>query len=380
MMSAALLAGACAGGTSGQTDGRKGDSAQASRGNAAGSGTSTPAGSAAGALDGGNGGFANRQLDAASSGSVMTKSCNELEIKFEARTPTVMILVDRSSSMFERGFWEPLKSAVIEVVGALQNEIRFGFAAYTGLRGGMCPDLSSVPIAKGNLQAIEKAYQALTKPTFKAETPTAAAIDAVVTTLKADTDPGPKFVLLVTDGEPDFCDDPNVTCSRDSVVASAQAAYNQGVGTFIFSLGGEVDRTHLQDVANAGTGQPVIDHNMAVAQQCGGVRASYGSTGGSAPFFEPDVNDQRALVDQLRGVSASVRSCVFELQGKLQIKLELAPMGHVLINDQNIVYGDGWRMNTETELELLGAACQQLRSLDAARVLIDFPCEAVSVL
>jgi hypothetical protein len=373
-----LMASACAGGTSGQgTEPGTGPSQSPSGGGASGSASGASTTPSSGASDGG---FANRQLDAAATTLGKSSGCNEVEIKFEARTPTVMLLVDRSSSMFERGFWEPLKSAVLEVVNALQNDIRFGFATYTGLHGGTCPDLMSVPIAKGNFNAIQTAYQAVTVPTFKAETPTSAAIDSVSTILKADSDPGPKFILLVTDGEPDFCDDPNPVCSRDAVVASAQAAYKQAIGTFIFSLGGDVDRTHLQDVANAGTGQGVMDHNMAVAQQCGGVRASYGSTSGTAPFFEPDATDQQALVTQLRSVSASVRSCVFELQGKLRIKLDLAPMGSVLINDQSIAYGSGWRMNSETELELLGSACDQLRRPETQRVLIDFPCEAVSVL
>ena len=47
-----------------------------------------------------------------------------------------------------------------------------------------------------------------------------------------------------------------------------------------------------------------------------------------------------------------------------------------------VVHGspDGFRMNSETELELLGTACDELRQPEPKRVFIDFPCEAIELL
>jgi hypothetical protein len=309
--------------------------------------------------------------------------CNKVEIDFAPRVPSVFVLVDRSSSMFERSFWEPLKLGVLAVIEQLQADIRFGFSSYTGAQGMQCPELTMiVPLAEKNYDAIKRAYDAIAKPTFKAETPTSLAIAEITKTLLAEPKDTPKYIVLVTDGEPDFCDDPNVTCSRDAVVAAAQAAYAQGVGTFIFSVGGEVDRGHLGDVANAGTGQPVEDRQMAVHYQCPMSMATYAATSGSAPFFEPDVNDRAALVTALTNTIAGVRSCVFDLQGKVKIDLKLADQGVVEIDGQRVPYGgaDGYRMNSETQLELLGAACTRLKQPDTQRIFIDFPCEAIELL
>ncbi|MET0385076.1 MAG: vWA domain-containing protein [Polyangiales bacterium] len=315
--------------------------------------------------------------------TVQNDDCNEVEIMFAPRIPSVFILVDRSSSMFERNLWEPLKAGVLAVLEPLSGEIRFGFASYTGAQGMTCPELSSVvPIAQGNFAAIKQAYDALAMPQFKGETPTSLALEEVTEVLLREPADNPKYILVVTDGEPDFCDDPNVTCARDAVVAAAQAAHAKGVGTFILSIGGQIDRAHLGDVANAGVGLPVQDRQMAVQYQCNGGKAAYSADSGNAPFFEPDVNDRSALVNTLSSVIGAARSCVFELQGTLKIDLNLADQGVVELDGMRLGYGtpDGFRMNTETQLELLGGACEQLKQPDAKHVLIDFPCEAIELL
>lgn len=309
--------------------------------------------------------------------------CNKVEIDFAPRTPSVFILVDRSSSMFEHSLWNPLKDGVLAVVDQLDSEIRFGFSSYTGARGMMCPELTTVvPIADNNYNAIKQAYDAVQKPQYKGETPTSLAHQEAAKLLLKEPAKNPKFVVLVTDGEPDFCDDPNVTCSRDAVVAAVQSAFGQGVSTFIFSVGGEVSRSHLGDVANAGVGLAVEDHQMAVHYQCPSSTATYSMAGEQAPYFEPDVQDRNALVSALSGAIAGVRSCIFDLQGKVKIDLTFADQGEVSIDGARIPYGgtDGYRMNTETQLELLGSACTRLRKPETQRVSIDFPCKAIELL
>jgi hypothetical protein len=173
-----------------------------------------------------------------------------------------------------------------------------------------------------------------------------------------------------------------VTCSRDAVVAAAQAAFSLGIGTFIVSVGGEVDHGHLGDVANAGTGQPVEDRQMAVHYQCPSTMAHYSASSGNAPFFEADVNDRDALVSTLLNTISGVRSCVFDLKGKVQIDLTMADQGVIEIDGQRVPFNpsDGYRLNSATQLELLGAACQQLRQPQTLRVSIDFPCQAIEPL
>src|SRR5690606_8393564 len=150
--------------------------------------------------------------------------------EFESVTSTVLVLVDRSSSMFDiplapyANRWEPLKEALVGPDGAitnLQGGIRFGFAAYThqSQNGvGACPLFDTTSIALNNFDAIKAEYDSVSSdpidpsaplvgginPT-KGETPTGAAIQAAAAQLAAFPEFGPKFILLVTDGEPDTC-------------------------------------------------------------------------------------------------------------------------------------------------------------------------------
>jgi hypothetical protein len=119
-----------------------------------------------------------------------------------------------------------------------------------------------------------------------------------------------------------------------------------------------------------------------VHYQCPNSTATYSADSGNAPFFEPDVNDRGALVTALANTIAGVRSCVFDLQGRLAIDLDMADQGVVQVDSLRVSYGppDGYRMNSETQLELLGAACQKLKHPDTKTVSIDFPCEAVELL
>jgi hypothetical protein len=83
----------------------------------------------------------------------------------------------------------------------------------------------------------------------------------------------------------------------------------------------------------------------------------------------------------LASTIAGVRSCVFDLQGRVKIDLKLADTGDVQIDGVKVPFGgnDGYRLNSETQIELLGAACQRLRLPETKKVFIDFPCEAVEV-
>src|SRR5262249_32176893 len=159
----------------------------------------------------------------------------------------------------------------------------------------------------------------------------------------ADTSDGEKYVLFVTDGEPDYCDDGNALCPPDSVVGALQNMA-AGIGpngtqvapikTLMFgiiSANPQILPSTLQAFANAGAGLPVApperqgqttyDPN-AIYDQCSGQvgwAADFAATGkpkmrgetigtyvtdttlaGTAPVYRPDPTDQAALTDQIR--------------------------------------------------------------------------------
>ncbi len=75
-----------------------------------------------------------------------------------------------------------------------------------------------------------------TQQGIKFESPISESLGNVTKALMADTDPGSKYIILITDGQPDYCDDSNGLCAPDSVVWQLQKAYTAGIPTIVFGI------------------------------------------------------------------------------------------------------------------------------------------------
>jgi hypothetical protein len=363
------------------------------------------------------------------------KSCMEYAVQFKAKTPTVVILVDRSTSMFpclgssdlkkicpqhENTSWERLHASMLQVVDTLQADVRFGFVSYTGVAGKTCPMLNKVAPALNNKAAIEALYASLPWPTDtdKWETPTAQSLTSVGADLMADTTDGDKYILLATDGAPDYCDDGNSLCPPDAVVGNLQTLKAAGITTIVFGLQSAVNdlpTTTLQAFANAGAGEATLPplRNMTNAtvndfwDQCnadahwkaeivakfpecmdsanfntcrGKTVGTYDTTKGPAKPFVPDAKDQTMLVAQLSSALAGVKSCSFDLGGHVMVNTQrlneavIKIDGTVIPLDPN--NGNGWNMSTPTQLELHGGACDTWRGT-GTDIHFGFPCDII---
>ena len=162
--------------------------------------------------------------------------CQHLDIVFEPQTPSVLVVVDRSGSMFDGGYWDPLKTAVLNVVMNVQDKVRFGLLTFTGIAGQQCPLITETDIALQNHGVVQAAYEAASiKPGAKLETPTGVTFnETAIPKLLSVAEPGGKYVVFVTDGEPDRCDDGAPECARDDVVDAVQSAYAKGITTFVW--------------------------------------------------------------------------------------------------------------------------------------------------
>ncbi|MEM6730237.1 MAG: hypothetical protein AAF658_01705, partial [Myxococcota bacterium] len=100
--------------------------------------------------------------------------------------------------------------------------------------------------------------------------------------LVANSQPAPPlYIVLATDGEPDFvgCLNPNPTTIAEYKVLEAvdQARLPQmiggteyaGVETFSLSVGSDISVNHFQDVANAGAGVPTMVANLLNGEPIG---------------------------------------------------------------------------------------------------------------
>jgi hypothetical protein len=285
--------------------------------------------------------------------------CADVDVTFDRITPTVVLLIDQSGSMTEDfggagTRWNVLHDALMDpqtgFVRALENEIRFGLALYTshdGNAGGACPILTRVEAAMGNYEAIAAMYGAANPDD---ETPTGESILAVVDQLKQVLEPGPKMIVLATDGMPDTCAEPNPQNGQQESVDAAKAAFAEGIKTVVVSVGPEVSQDHLQDMANAGAG-----------------------VASGAEYYQ--ALDQGELIGSFDKIINGVRACVFTLNGKVTGD---PAVGTVLLDGQPLSYNDpnGWRLNNESEIEIVGEACQQIQDGEHS-LKVTFPCGTV---
>jgi hypothetical protein len=354
------------------------------------------------------------------SGGTGGNNCDPLDATSTRLVPTVLILVDNSSSMFEplmngtTTAWKLLYDALMDptngVVEPLENDVRFGFASFKGHQGTseadpacatMTPDTPTFML--GNYDAIKQTYDQLGMDSGEGkgwETPTGHAIDVVTPPLVAYSadPPGPKYILLVTDGNPNTCQTVNPQCGQDRTIKAAQDAYAAGVGTLIVGIGDIVEQPnngcnatqsrcgdlHLQDVANAGAGLPVqappsdYQYQPCVQSETGGkFTATYATadqTPGTAPYFE--TNDSATLRANLQKVLNAVQTCTFDLSANVTGNPALA---NVTLDAAPLTYGDmtaGWTLeDNKHQVTLEGTACDTFRANPGSQFHASFPCD-----
>jgi hypothetical protein len=192
----------------------------------------------------------------------------------------------------------------------------------------VCPILTEVAFGLQNHSAIQGVYAAATAP-GGGDTPTGESVDAVAAQLVAVNDNSPKVIVLATDGEPDTCEDPDAQeagparqeAARQLSITSVENAYASGVLTFVISVGQDVALTHLQDLANAGQGQPVGGAN-------------------NVPYYV--TNNQGDLSAAFLDIinNPGVRNCVFDLNVQV-------PPGHGQLERRRPRFGRPERMEAQ---------------------------------
>jgi hypothetical protein len=416
------LAGCSAGG-GGKNLGLNGDAASSATGGSATvvttGGTGGSSGTGAGGSSSAQGGTTGIELGGGTSGTagIAGMGCDTLTAHSTRLIPTVLILVDNSSSMFDptsagTTSWKLLYNALMDPamgpVKQLEDKIRFGFASYKGHQASSEDDPACATITPtmstftlNNYDAIKQIYDQLGSEVNMGaawETPTGYAIKTVAPELVAFTSdpPGPKYILLVTDGNPNTCQTINPQCGQDRTIKAVEDAYAQGVSTIPFGIGDIVvsndgcnvmqDRCgndHLQDIANAGAGLPVqappsdYKYQPCIQGEGGVLTATYAGasdTPGMAPYFS--TNDGAELQANLAKVLNAVQSCTFDLDANVTGN----PSGGVVtLNGNALTYGDtsgGWTLeDNKHQVTLQGSACDSFRMNDGSTLSVAFPCD-----
>jgi hypothetical protein len=398
--------------------GTGGDTAVGGTGGVSGTGGTATGGDAGTAATGGASGAA------AAGGTAGTDPgvCQDLSVIPQPQIPTVELLVDTSSSMWDMPQAWPVLYDALMVDGpieALQGKVRFGFASYKGHQGtsetdAACATMTTVEPALDNFAAIKAKYDEVgmsfdptSPPSPKWETPTAYAITYASTLLQAymPDPPGKKYILLVTDGNPNTCVALDPQCGQDFSIKAAQDAFAAGVGLFALGVGDLVANPaggcqgtgarcgleHLQDLANAGVGAAVqpaptcIDPLSTSCQlkysACHSgdmtLHAAYmdGAPAVGTPFAVDTAatNARAALLTALSQLLNDAIPCTIEMDA---IVTGDPALGVVSVGGAQQAYNDanGWMLEADKfSVTLQGAACTDYRSGEELH--IAFPCD-----
>ncbi|HEY6557425.1 MAG TPA: vWA domain-containing protein [Polyangiaceae bacterium] len=304
--------------------------------------------------------------------------CADIALKVAPTTPTVVLVIDQSGSMVDANFpddgqppvanrtrWAVLKRALLDptngVLKRLEGQVRFGAILYgnaSPYAAPQCPDLTKIMPPRLNAHA---AINAVYNPAGTIpNTPTAESIVAATADLQAFNEPGPEFIILATDGDPDRCgaQDAHDATSKLGSVNAVKAAWTAKIGTYVIAVGDEASEDHLNDLAHWGRG----------------INPS-GST--QTLYFQP--TNQAALETAFLNIINGVRSCDFTLNG--QINPTLANRGTVTLDGTAVPLNatNGWTVDaTGKKLTLHGTPCTTIKTGNHDLRAV-FPCSAVVV-
>ena len=234
------------------------------------------------------------------------------------------------------------------VVGQLQDKARFGASLYTS--DNPCPMLYTTTNRDLNNYVQVKALIDSQGP--GGNTPTPPAIDSTVQLFASNPPPmgSPPIIVLATDGLPNSCGGGNDTTAE--TVVAAQNAYAAGIRLFVLGIAG-VNDSFLQQVANAGAGVQANQPN--------------------APYYT--ANSPQELQQAFQQIIGGVVSCDLAITGN--IDPSQASSGTVTLNGMTLVYGQDWTLVGGNTIELIGAACDTLKTSSNPVVDASFPCGSV---
>jgi len=288
-------------------------------------------------------------------GSGTIPACEAVTVAIDELRPALTLVVDQSRSMSynfpridsPRTRWSVVGEALFDpsfgVVRQFEDTVRFGIAFFTS-HPDTCPLLNEVPDRIRNYDLLRTLYGVLTPD---GETPTGDALQQIITELRLTPTQGPRYILLVTDGNPDTCLQPNPDQGQPEAVAAAQRAYAAGIELYVLGISNDIAGANLQQLANAGKGRPID--------------AVYGVDPDAAQPFQASDNVLE-LAEQLNAIVARIPLC------EVRLNRDVAPdelaNAQVLLDGRSLAYSvaDGYVLKDPRHLAIVGNACEAIKS------------------
>ena len=290
--------------------------------------------------------------------------CAEHTVKASRAKPDMLIVLDRSASMAPDGNpsrtdrWTGSVGAVTEVTSEFDDRIRFGLMTFPGAQGGggrggsaVCtPGMMNVDLGADTGDEIGGALAGMRPGGY---TPTAATLQEAARVIGSAefsdvTVIPPKYVLLVTDGDPNCSnggagpttEDP---VARQATIDAIKALTNAGVQTFV--VGYQTGSSNFAQTLD----------QMAAA-------------GGSGQMKHRSVESGMDLMKVFEDLAGRAVSCSYKLEAPVSdasfVRVSVDKKARMF---QNI--SDGWTLGPDKQtVTLVGAACDAVRSGSAFTV------------
>jgi Mg-chelatase subunit ChlD len=283
--------------------------------------------------------------------------CEAHVAESRSATPDMLVVLDRSGSMNPArnregtDRWGGSRAAVIEVTAAFDDRVRFGLMTFPSARGvgdeddlACAPGMLDVALGLDTGDVIATTLQGLNA---NGGTPTAPSLEEALRVIGSakSTNPDevipPKYVLLVTDGDPNCSGqsrgDEVDELARTQTLAAIQALTDAGVKTYVvgYQTAGSVFAAQLDRMAAAG------------------------GTGATA---HRSVQNNADLTATMTEIAGGVVSCSFRLDAPVR------DPGRVLVTvggrQRNFNQAsDGWILEADNQtVTLTGAACTDVRA------------------
>jgi hypothetical protein len=292
--------------------------------------------------------------------------------------PQLLIVLDRSGSMEET--WPNVTAALLQVVTDVATPA-WGLSYFPSENVGpteQCKvDSVAVPVAPGSAPAIAASVASVGPFGL---TPTQAAIEVAGAYLLTLSAPNPKYIILITDGQPNCAAAPNCNCPPGWEQNGANQCQLIGGGPFDYytcDLVGDIaiNGTYwaIADLAAAGIGTFVFglptggipDLGLNLLAQAGGEARA------GTPSYYPATTPAE-LSSLLTSLSASLVSCTFGLPAGFDELTGLTIDGVGVPHDPTHV--NGWDYDGVGGIRLYGGFCDTLQTGGVADVEATFVC------
>jgi Mg-chelatase subunit ChlD len=287
------------------------------------------------------------------------ETCAQQDFRTREVVPDILIVLDRSSSMqigtVDR--WTPAVAAIKSLTKTFDQGVNFGLMTFPGSAGICAPGELEVAVGSSNAASIARE---LASQAPGGSTPTGESLQAALAAFRATAEPvasdqSPRYVLLVTDGQPSCPTAEGYIARTEALEVDTQLAIQaidglraEGINTFVLGY----DATTDPRLASALT--------------------EFAQHGGTERYYL--VQDEVSLRTALDTIADAVITCSFEFDADVTDP-ELV---HVQLNGKTLRPDDpnGWEITGRT-VTIRGESCTTLQKGIDQRVEITMECTPV---